>query len=351
MGAVMYDSDRSGQPVSPKSKSHMPLRLTAWIPFWDQAGAASSFRAHAGLFDSVSVFWYGLDGSGKITSYQPETVDPSVIAFAHTHHVKVLAVLANMSDNQWDAVRVGTAIGTAASRSTHIAEILKLLTDYGFDGVDIDYENLRPDQKDDFSSFIRELAATLHRAGKTVGVAVYPQSGGESDRQDGAGAQDLPSLARAADQLYVMTYLQHGLESDPGPSGSIPWQRQVLSHITGPLGVPGQKLYFGIGLMGIAWRADPGGQFSGDREDLTYAEVRSYGRQNSAVFLPDTDAGSIKLTFSDVNGRHILWYEDRDGILQRVELARQTGLAGVAFWRLGGEDDRIWTHLGLVLGK
>lgn len=42
---------------------------------------------------------------------------------------------------------------------------------------------------------------------------------------------------------------------------------------------------------------------------------------------------------------YIVWFEDVRSVVERVELAVELGVRGVAFWRLGGEDEGVWDKL------
>jgi len=43
--------------------------------------------------------------------------------------------------------------------------------------------------------------------------------------------------------------------------------------------------------------------------------------------------------------RHTVWIEDAASVAEKLALARRFGLAGVAGWRLGQEDPRVWLLL------
>ncbi|WFR71357.1 hypothetical protein P9209_20230 [Prescottella defluvii] len=39
---------------------------------------------------------------------------------------------------------------------------------------------------------------------------------------------------------------------------------------------------------------------------------------------------------------HEVWFENARSVEAKADLARHHGLAGIALWRLGGEDPSIW---------
>lgn len=187
-----------------------------------------------------------------------------------------------------------------------------------------------------------ELATALHAKNKLLGVAIYPPFPQSDDQGVGAAAQDLPTLAAAADQLYFMTYLEHTLSSPPGPTGGLPWIRQSIDYAIYSLHIPKEKIYLGIGLMGIAWRQNPDGSIDPDRDDLTFQEIFALSQNTHIPPSWDKESQSPYLIFSDQNGKHIIWFENNESVTRKIAFAKENNLGGIAFWRLGGEDPDIW---------
>lgn len=349
IGSMLKKTNKPNAMDVPHPVSSKTLKVIGWIPFWDQQNAYATFATHPDKFDYLSLFWYHLDENGKIQTFASTDEDTEIIRFAKQKGVKVLALIANLPDSDekadgWDEVRVQKMIGTAGKRKEHIAEILKLIEKHNFDGVDIDYEGLKKAQRNDFSVFIEELSVELQKRGKILGIAVYPVVSEEGQIDNGPLAQDIPRLGKAADQLYLMSYLEHGTFSSPGPLGGIGWMEDVGRFVTDTLNVPKEKVFLGIGLMGVTWRSDDQGKsFQGEREDVPFQETHDLVLNKKLDVHWDPNARSPHLEFSDESGGHIVWFENKDSVAPRVELAKKLGLGGVGFWRLGGEDRQVWT--------
>lgn len=88
-----------------------------------------------------------------------------------------------------------------AAQQTHIDNTLSFCTERGFDGVEIDYRGVAPDQRDAYASFVRSLAETLHKADLWLSVVVESPASvnGEWD----PGGYDLAAIGRAADAVKV----------------------------------------------------------------------------------------------------------------------------------------------------
>lgn len=324
------------------------LKVIGWIPNWDQNTAFESYANHVSKFQYISVFWYELDPDGAIIPYPNTNIDPAIISYTHDHNEKIFALVANLTESNikevWDAKRVEKDISTENAREHHIAALLQIVEQNNYDGIDIDYESLPSNQKTNFTLFIQELAQALHKKDKLLGVAIYPPDINSANENFGAGAQDLPALSLAADQLYFMTYLEHTLSSEPGPTGGIPWIQNSMTYSINTLHIPQSKIFMGIGLMGTAWRQDPNGKIVGDTADLTFQQIYGVVQEHHLSVQWDTSSQSPYVEFTDQNGRHVIWFENSKSVAQKILLAKELDVRGIAFWRLGGEDPAVW-HL------
>lgn len=312
------------------------LQVFGSIPYWDQPRAIAVFKENVGVFDIISVFWYHFD-DGAIRKYAYASEDASLIAFAHENDVKVLALIANLpEDDDWDADEVEEVIGSPAARATHIAEIRALVQSKGFDGVNIDYEMLRDDQTEDFSAFIRELGRALRADGKLLAVAIHAQEPGGETR-----GQDLVAL-QSADILSFMTYDQHWETGDAGPVASLSWVRDVLAHAR-ELGVDMQKVFMGIPLYGYDWpQARRGWRDATGRE---YEDVVRIANEYDVEVVFDDEAQSPHFSYEADGVMREVWFENIRSFTPKYELAKEFGVGGVMFWRQGREDMRIYDVL------
>ena len=319
----------------------------ASIPYWDQTAAFASFEKNVNLFNFVTVFWYALQSDGGIQKYSYAVEDKTIITFAHENNVKVFGLIANLPDEDgsgsWDYRRVDKVIRTPEERSKHIEEIVTLVQEMNFDGISIDYEQLKSSQKANFSVLIEQLATVLHSKGKLLGVAIHPKTGeGKPNENNGSAAQDLLALSKSADQLYFMTYGEHWNESSPGPIASISWVKNVINYAIS-IGVPRKKIFMGIPLYGLDWPKM--GSSYGTATGLTYSEVVSLIDQYKPKVAIDQQNSTASFTYIDGGQNHEVWFENYQTVQTKLEFAKSLGIS-VTFWRLGGEDPQVWTTVG-----
>lgn len=318
-------------------------QIAGWIPYWDHDAAVATFKRHTDLFDTVVVFWYALRNDGSVGPYPYAHVDSSLIVYAHEHGVRVLALIANLptedEGGDWDAKRVERAIATKAARRQHVADIMALLRQHSFDGVNIDYEALRSDQRRNFSRFIKELSKALHTEGKLLGVSLHPKlQEDDSAYANGSQAQDWRTLARSVDHLYVMTYEEHWETSDPGPIASVPWMESILAYAASQ--IPPEKLFAGLPLYGYDW----GG---GERaRGLTHEAVLTLQSTYKPEVMWNEDVQSWHFAYEADGVTHTVWFEDGRSVQAKLDLLERLGVANIALWRLGGEDEKVWDVIG-----
>lgn len=337
------------------SEQAQSCSVVAWIPYWDQEAAMGSVKQHADVVDYVSVFWYHLAPNGSVRRYQDANVDPEIIQYAHDKGMKVLALVANLPDDQrddddsddWDPDRVEKVIGSARARKAHIAELLELTEKMGFDGINIDYEALPGELRKDFTRFSRELGEALHAKDKILAVALHPKTAeGIPSEDNGSHAQDWDLLPKYVDQLHLMTYGEHNSSTHPGPLASPDWLQPILHYAREIREVPAEKLFLGIPVYAEAWEPLGHGRFRAAAFNLSYVDVKRAEQEYDVEPEWDEEHSSPRLVFeSDAGKKRIVWFENRTSVDRKLAVGREFGICNVGLWRLGGEDPDAWNSL------
>lgn len=280
----------------------------------------------------VSFWWYSLRDNGEVT-LQWDTADYANLVKVRSLQdlgVKVMPTVTNHFDGNWDPGMSSAVLADSALRTRHVARTASLVTEGGFDGVDIDYEDLSETDRDAFTAFVTDLADVLHARGKLLSVTVHPKVSDEGD--DGRNvAQDYAALGAAADQLRVMAYDEHWDTSEPGPVASPEWVEDVVRYTLSE--VPAAKVVLGLGAYGYDW--GPSGVAA---EGLTWVEAVDRAQRNGVTPQRDTETASMHFEYAAADGDHEVWFEDATSVERKAAIAARYGLGGVFLWRLGGED-------------
>jgi spore germination protein YaaH len=314
-------------------------QVLGWIPYWDQPAALDSIERRPGLFDFAGLFWFAVNQDGAIRPYPYAQTERAIVQSLQTRGVKALAVIANLppedEGGSWDADRLDLVLSSRSARQQHIADIMRTVNQYGFDGINIDYEAMKPEQRQGFTLFIRDLARALHQEDKILGVSLMAKPReGDPRFANGSEAQDWNVLARYADHLYLMTYEEHWDASPPGPVASWTWVREIARYAVQE--IPREKIFAGLPLYGYDWPSQD------KARGLTQAEIAKLKEQYGPAVQWDDEARSPYFFYqAEDGGERAVWYENRASLAEKRTLYEELGIFNYAYWRLGGEGDVI----------
>ena len=333
-------------------KEKKATNILGWIPYWDQDNAFNSFKNNAELFNYISLFWYYLDSNEEIKKYTSVVKNEDIINFAHEKGVKVLAVVANLPDytegGGWDPKRVSKVISTTELRKQHILDIINLIEENNFDGIDIDYEALEKIDRNNFTIFIKELSQAIHAEGKLLGVAIHPKTSEDNPKEDnGSHAQNWQALYPYIDHMYFMLYSQHSLETEPGPNASTNWIDKVLDYAINKVKIPREKIFFGIPFYGHEWIETGKNQFQGLDSDVTFSQVESLSENYNKPIEWDDESKTPYFIYTKIGRKHIIWFENNESFEAKLLLRKEYDISNLGFWRLGAEDPKVWEILKL----
>lgn len=325
----------------------------AWIPYWDQPAALESYQLNREQISHVSFFWYYLDQQGEIQQYMYADTSADHILQVKSNGDKAYALIANLPDLQpddpaggWNRDIVRQVLEDSAARKQHINDLVSLAVDREFDGINIDYENLRRQDRELYTTFIKELGSALDQIDKELAIALHPKTEEFKPSEDnGSHAQDWVTLSNHADQLHIMGYGEHYPGSSPGPVASIQWLEKILLYLTS-LDVDKDKFVMGIPLYAEVWNFDGPNGTEGIKRDFNYQKIESLKLKYNSFVEHLVDLSSNRLGYTDDNGnKHIAYFENANSTGSKITLSRKYGVENFAFWRIGGEDPRLWQLL------
>lgn len=333
LAMVLASRDRDEQAESTPAAAE-PKRV-GYVPYWDQRRGFDVVRQHLDLFDQVSPVWYSLEPTGDIVLADAEntTVERRTVRLLQAKGIEVIPTITNLRDGDWAPGLVQSMLHDPAAVRTHVRELVELVDSKGYDGIDIDYEHLRAEDRRQYSDFLTMLGEALHDEGKVLTTAVHPKTSEEGDDERNV-AQDFAAIGAAVDQVRVMTYDYSWEDSPPGPVAPAGWVEEVIEWTVTQ--VPPHKVVLGIVLLGYDWA-------NGHGETVDYEQARATARAHNVTVRRSGD-GSPWFRYRDASGtRHEVWFEDAESVSAKLGLVSEYGLGGTFFWRLGGEDSEVWS--------
>ena len=325
--------------LGPAASASLARRVSANLVFWDQSRGFDAIIANPDVLSEVSPFWYHVAADGSVLPYTSETgatyEDPSILLFLRGRGILVIPSVTNIVDGVWNGGLVSRIIADPALASANINNLVQLAVNRGYDGIDLDYENLSSSDRGRFSTFVRQLADALHAQGKLLTVNVYAKTS-EPGTWDGPMSQDWTVIGAKADQVRIMTYEYHWSTSGPGPISPIDWVGQVMSFARTV--IPAAKIMQGVPLYGYDWVGQSGAP-------LVWEEAVSLAARHSVTLNWDANSASPWFQYQFNKTQHTVWFENAASVNAKLDLTTSYGVGGVTLWRLGGEDPGVWQAL------
>ncbi|HJV45710.1 MAG TPA: S-layer homology domain-containing protein [Bacillota bacterium] len=204
------------------------------------------------------------------------------------------------------------------------------------DGVDIDIENLTPDQKELQTSFIKKLTDKLKPNGKTVSIAVPPTT---IDNTKGwVGSYDYEDIGKMVDYVFVMGYDYSYPNGPSGPVAPLSWVDDSLRYMTTKIAP--SKLILGVPFYGRYWSDQKKGMGILESKTLDLAQS-----QHSTIQFDSASSSMVAHLISSNGGPMDVWFDNASTLKQKIQLVDKYHLAGWGGWHLGQEDPQLWMYL------
>lgn len=310
------------------SKNTSPKRILSingWIPYWNQAIAITSVKNNPKVFNEISPFWYDATKSGNIKPLN-NSEDPQIINYAQNKKLTLTPLISN----EFSSSLISTIVNDPLLMQNHIQNIVDKATSLDYSGIDLDYENVLPSDKEAFTLFVQKLANALHKKNKLLYVTLTSKT--TASEHPG---QDYKAIGEAADKVRIMAYDYSWSTSSPGPIAPVDWVNNIISYATSVINP--NKIELGIPDYGYNWSGSKGIGI-----DYLHA-INTAARYNSKV-TDDTNSGP-HYTYSDKKGNHTVWFENEASIQPLLDLVNKYNLNGISIWSLGGEDPKIYTAI------
>jgi len=221
-----------------------------------------------------------------------------------------------------------------------IGALAKEAKEQNYIGWQFDFENISYLDRDLYSIFIEKTAKYLHDNGLILSVAAVTRNTdyeNTSAFKNWSGVFDYARIANAVDFVSMMTY------DDPasfGPVASLPFINRVLDYVKDK--IPPEKLSFGIPLYHWEWSVSP---FKKVMASGTYTRLSNIKDNFEYTLTYDSYLGTSWLSYSSDNNQYMVWFQDKQGFENKLDIIRQNGFRGFSSWVLGIEDPEIWSTM------
>ncbi len=340
-------SIESSRPLSTPEKSHeykehskkrkhneairkSPINNKIRAGFYPDKADPQSFsvlKANVAKMNVVLPQWLFIDrNADTIISH----LDRGTFNLLDSSQAKIIPMLSNVDTAYYDSCII-RIVSSPQKRKAFINSALGILKKYGMDGLNVDFENL-DDIKDEpaiaeaLMSFHKQLSDSLHAHHYLATQCVRPFT---TDYK-------LSEVSTYNDYVFVMAYDEHFDESDPGPVSSTKWVEDVINNCNTK--ITPEKFVLCMAGFGYDWLA------KGTGVQVTYQEALTTCKENDQKIAYDKESDNVHFSYKDDEGHaHNVWFADAATNFNVMRTASPYGLAGVAIWRIGAEDSRLWS--------
>ncbi|RVU01866.1 glycosyltransferase [Mucilaginibacter limnophilus] len=269
----------------------------------------------------------------KPGSYTVNTaIDTGIINLNKKYKKQVIVSLSNYVNYNnvsggFDTETTRKIIASAELRKGFINSIVIQLKKYRFNGINLDMYEL--DHNDpNFIAFQKELYATLH-ANKLLATHNVIAD----DEQ-----YNVEQLQKYNDYLFLMAIDQHNQSSNEGDVSHQDWVEIILDNVCSK--VPSEKVILVVAGGGYDWPKNSVGVPVG------YQQAISVAKENNSKIIFDPASANLHYRYTGTDSlEHNVYFADAATNFNLMRMADDWGTAGVAVWRLGFEDPRIWTFI------
>jgi spore germination protein len=285
-------------------------------------GSLGRLKEVKGKVDLVSPVWLGLKADGMINwdKTNPDTVD-----YLLQTGLEFVVLVTSGSGRNGSAI-----LANNIHRRNALNSIAAYVARVKPDGICLDFEYLDPVLKKEFTQFCIEVKDVL--AGKKLFIAAFPYVDWDEPAKE---VYDYRRLGEIGDGVIVMTYDQHRPKDKPGPVASRDWVEANLEYFLAR--IEPEKLWLGIAGYGYQWQTGKG---KATALPAWYCREKAITGSIADTYHPETGNDHLQYT---ANGKtSTIWWESARGMREKMALATEHSLAGVALWRLGYEEKEFW---------
>lgn len=311
-----------------------PVNL-AWEAVYQKKPDPSVIDQLSGV-NVVSPTWFSIiDGKGNVRS----NADTAYVTKAHAKGMEVWGLL----NNSFDPEITTSAMATYETRLNTINQTLQFAKMYHLDGINLDFENVKTKDGENVSQFVRELKPLARAMGLIVSVDVTPKSGSEMWSR----FLDRRSLGETADFIVLMAYDEHWASSPTaGSVSSLPWTEAAVRKILDEDAVPPEKLILAVPLYTRIWSEEV-------KDGKTKVSSKAVGMKTVNDILTEKklkpkyldDVKQNYVEYTEDGALKKIWIEDQTSLKERVKLAKELNLGGVAAWTRSFGTEEAWNVL------
>lgn len=312
-----YESEYAGLSISQKVK-------LGWFQVAGTAGN-DNYTQLTGLsnINVIAPTWYSIASeNGSMSNY-------SSASWVNAMHNRGLQVWPLVDDFN-KSVDFKALYSSRTARKTMIDTLIKDARAYGYDGINLDLENVKSDYAKDFLQFVRELSVECHKNNIILSTDNYKPEAYNS-------CYNLKEQSDYVDYAIVMAYDEHYAGSEAGSVASLPFVKEAVEDMTAL--VPADKVVVGIPFFTRIWSVS---QTSTTSSAVGMQAAIDELNKDGQTAIWNDDAGQYVCSYDKNGVIRKIWFEEDKSIEEKLKVVVDNNTAGIAVWKLGLEKASVW---------
>jgi spore germination protein len=325
-----------GQSIRIPEKQKPAIEVNAFTTSYGQTGAGDVQEVST-LLTYVSPFGYRIQSDGRLTPVD----DTTMIQVAKSALVAPMMTITNFSATETGTELVHTLFASTELQETLLVNMIDIMHQKGYLGLNVDFENVAPNDKDLYNQFLQRTVTRLHSAGFFVSSSLAPKISGE-EKGLLYEAHDYPAHGRILDFVVLMTYEWGYRLGPPQAISPVNQIRRVLDYAVTV--IPRNKILMGFQLYARDWRLPHVQGQVAETFDMQEA-IRRATQYNVTIQYDQTAASPFYWYKDSGDEAHVVWFEDARSAKSKFDLVKIYKLRGISYWVLGFPFPQNWSLL------
>ena len=286
----------------------------------------------------LTVFTYGFTDEGILI----EPDDTELIQIARNFGVAPVMLISTLTEQgTFSNLLAKTLLEDNTLQQILIENIITVMEQKGYVALDIDFEYLPVENRDNYIDFVSNLTRQLNDRGFISLVALAPKT---SVNQPGLLYQshDYKGLGEAVNLALLMTYEWGYTYGPPMAVSPIDKVEEVVRF--GVSQINPQKILMGIPLYGYDWSL-PYMRGNTVAKSLSPQQALEIASENNVVIEYDEVSQAPYFYYTKDGKSHIVWFEDADSAVAKLNLTDKYNLVGASYWNITKDFPQNWLVL------
>ncbi len=233
----------------------------------------------------------------------------------------------------------------AEMKNILLDNIIATMEAKGYEALDIDFEFIPGEYREEYVAFIAETRQRLNGLGYQVSVALPPKT---SDDQPGLLYEgvDYRAIGEAANTVFLMTYEWGYKYGPPLAIAPIPSVRRVLDYAVSV--IPPEKIDMGIPNYAYDWPL-PYERGTTVADTIGNLEAVKIAADYGAEIQYDEESMAPYFYYTKESVSHVVWFEDVRSIQAKYDLIAEYGFRGAGYWNLMREFRQNWMYVNQIV--